>query len=93
MSINHRTNLLHHVALPLHAIDQIWAIERADQPFGVAQAELCGNVMANMFGRGGRIGVDADTRKPGPQLLQHAIFRTKVMSPGTDTMGFIDGEK
>ena len=63
MPLQHFADLPQPVVPPLHFVDQVGPIERADQDFRIAQLQLFRDIPPHGFRRGGRVGVDADVRK------------------------------
>ena len=74
------------------AIDEIGTIESADEDRRILQAQLRGDVGAHPLGCCCRVGVHAGPREATLDLGETAIFRTEIVSPVADAMGFVDGE-
>ena len=92
MPVEHLLHLFHQIAAGQDAIVEIGPVEVADQHFGIAQAELIANVLANLLGGRGRVGVNGSAGKQFLEPVQLAILRAKVMAPMADAMGLVDGE-
>ena len=69
---------------------QVGPAEVAHEHRRIAKPKLNGDILANGFGCGRRIGVDRRIGKAVAQPSQFAILGTEVMSPGADAVCFID---
>ncbi len=88
--LQHFADLPQAVVPPLHFVDQVGPIERADQDFRIAQLQLFRDIPPHGVRCGGGIGVDADV---GESLLQHAqpaVLRAEIVSPRADAMRLVD---
>ena len=90
----------HHVEdLPLqagareHAVDEVRAIERADELDRVLEPELRGDVAAHACGRRRGVGVQADARKVAAQPAELTVLRAKVVPPLADAVRLVDGDE
>ena len=76
-----------------HAIDEVRAVERAHELEGVPQLELRGDVAAHACRRRRGVGVHARAGQDRPQPRELTVFRSKVVPPLADAMGFVDRDE
>ena len=93
VAVDHFADLAKEIGAAGHAIDQVRPVERANEDFGLGEAELAGDVVADSLGGGGGVGVDADGGKYVLERFEHAIFGAEIVPPVADAVGFVDGEE
>ena len=76
-----------------HAVDEVRAIERADELDRVLQPELRRDVAAHARRRGRRVGVQADARKALRSRAELPVLRPEVVSPLADAVRLVDGDE
>ena len=82
--------LCHSIGAGHDPVDEVWAVERADENGRFAKVQLPGDVIANpRRGRGG-IGVEAGLGETLAKEGQLAILGPEVVAPLADAVGLVD---
>ena len=84
--------LLEGVFLGGDAVEEVWSVEAGDEVFGLAEAEVAGDIGSDFFGGGGGKGHDGRIWEEFTEVKELAVFRSEVVSPFGHAVGFIDGE-
>ena len=92
MAIEDFADLAIHVASRQHAVGEIGAVEVADEKFRVFKLELGGDIAAHLLGGGGGEGVDGAAGEEFLESGELAVFRSEVVAPVADAVGFVNGE-
>jgi hypothetical protein len=74
------------------AVGEVGPVEDADEDLGLAQAELVGDVLADLRGGGRGEGLHADGGGDLAQLAQAAVLGAEVVAPLADAVGLVDDE-
>ena len=90
--VEHFLNLGHEIETRQNSIIEIRPVEIADEYGRVPEPELLANVVPNLLGGRGRVGVERGSRELLAQAFQLAIFGAKIVAPVADAVGFVDGE-
>jgi hypothetical protein len=78
---------------PRHdAVDEIRAVERADENLWVAEVQLPGDVVADPRGGGGGEGMDAGRWEAVAEQGELPVFGAEVVAPLADAVGLVDRE-
>ena len=93
MPLDDGLDLRNDVIASFNFVNQILPIERTDQLPRPVESQLGGHIAAHFFGCRRRVGVHARLRKRFLEDAQLAVFRPKVMAPGTNAMGLVDGQQ
>ena len=72
---------------------EVGTIEAGDEFPRLVELELLDDVLTGNLVGGSREGHDGCIGEFFPENAQLRIFRAEIMSPLTDTMGFIDGKE
>ena len=75
------------------AVEQVRPIERANKLDGILQFELRADIAPHARGCRRGIGVDAEAGEHLPQASELTVFRSEVVAPLADAVGFVHGEE
>ena len=93
MPLQHFDGLLPLVDARQDAVDEIGAIEIADEEQRIAQRELLGDVAPHLPRRGRGVRVNRGVSELVPQQRELAIFRPEIVAPVADAMRLVDRER
>ena len=81
------------VASSEHAVDQVRAIEGADEHGRMLEAQLGHDVLADAFGRRRGVRVQRHPRKVVAHAPELTVLRPEIVPPLADAVGFVDRDE
>src|SRR6478736_1606543 len=93
MPLEDGEDLVEHLLTREDPVDEVRAVEMADQDGRVAQVQLLNNVAPDRLGGRRGQGVERRLREAVAQGGELAVLGPKIVPPVADAVGLVDGER